>query len=118
MESWNLKDKRTYKENQTHFPCGADGNMGLRTANLGSWRGAQPPVEVESSVTLPSLLGTLLPLSVLFPILPSSSNNKVTEVGTLGPVASLWCERSQSPFQSLRKLGAPQSQACQFLTLG
>lgn len=57
-------------------------------------------------------------LSVLFPIVPSSSNNKVTEVRTLGPVASLWYEQRQSPFQSLRKLGTPQSQACQFLTLG
>lgn len=57
-------------------------------------------------------------LSVLFPIVPSSSNNKITWVGTLGPVASLWQEQSQSPFQSLRKLGTPQSQACQFLPLG
>lgn len=57
-------------------------------------------------------------LSVLFPIVPSSSNNKITWVGTLGPVASLWYEQSQSPFQSLRKLGPPQSQACQFLPLG
>lgn len=56
---------------------------------------------------------------MLFPIVPSSSSNKVTEVGTLGPVvASLWYEESQPPFQSLRKLGTPQSQACQFLTLG
>lgn len=55
---------------------------------------------------------------MLFPIVPSSSNNKVTEVRTLGLVANLWCEQSQSPFQSLRKLATLQSQACQFLTLG
>lgn len=46
----------------------------------------------------PLLLGTLLPFIVLFLIVPSSSNNKVTEVGTLGLVASLWYEQSQSPF--------------------
>lgn len=37
-------------------------------------------------------------LSVLFPVVPSSSNSKVTEVGTVGLVASLWYEQSQSPF--------------------
>lgn len=92
-----------------------------RAASMLTWGPGEEPsllLRLRALPSLPCWVPCYHSLSLLFPIVPSSSSNKVTEVGTLGPVASLRYEESQSPFQSLRKLGTPQSQACLFLTLG